>query len=825
MPAFSRSLEQSLHRALALANDRHHEYATLEHLLLALTEDTDAAAVLKACSVDVDVLKKQVVDYVEHELENLVSDGHDDAKPTAGFQRVIQRAHIHVQSSGREEVTGANVLVAIFAERESHAAYFLQEQDMTRYDAVNYISHGIAKRPGMADSSKSPRGADDEEARDGKDGKEQNDSKKKDGALEAYCVNLNKKAKDGRIDPLIGRETEVQRTIQVLCRRQKNNPLLVGDPGVGKTAIAEGLARKIIKSEVPEVLADATVFALDMGTLLAGTRYRGDFEERLKQVMKEIENHKNAILFIDEIHTVIGAGATSGGAMDASNLLKPALAQGALRCIGSTTYKEYRQYFEKDRALVRRFQKIDVNEPSIPDAVEIMKGLKPYFEEFHKVKYTSEAVKAAVELSARYINDRKLPDKAIDVIDETGASQMLLPERSRKKTIGIKEIEATIATMARIPPKTVSKDDAEVLAHLDQTLKRVVYGQDKAIDALTSAIKLARAGLRDGEKPIGSYLFSGPTGVGKTEAAKQLAASLGVELIRFDMSEYMERHTISRLIGAPPGYVGFDQGGLLTDAIDQHPHSVLLLDEIEKAHPDLYNILLQVMDHGKLTDHNGKAIDFRNVILIMTTNAGAADMAREAVGFTRQKREGDDLDAINKLFTPEFRNRLDAIVAFGRLPEEVIAKVVDKFILQLEAQLADRNVTVELTDESRKWLVEHGYDEAMGARPMARVIQAKIKTPLADEVLFGKLKNGGAVRVVVVTDETGTRTLDFVYPEGPVLPRPERDIVEAGKKRDVDGKRVKGKSRVDEDEDSGEEPEAPSSESGGGSVPKVPLKL
>jgi ATP-dependent Clp protease ATP-binding subunit ClpA len=825
MPAFSRSLEQSLHRALALANDRHHEYATLEHLLLALTEDTDAAAVLKACSVDIDVLKKQVVDYVEHELENLVSDGHDDAKPTAGFQRVIQRAHIHVQSSGREEVTGANVLVAIFAERESHAAYFLQEQDMTRYDAVNYISHGIAKRPGMADTSKSPRGADDEDARDGKDGKEQSDSKKKDGALEAYCVNLNKKARDGRIDPLIGRETEVQRTIQVLCRRQKNNPLLVGDPGVGKTAIAEGLARKIIKNEVPEVLADATVFALDMGTLLAGTRYRGDFEERLKQVMKEIENHKNAILFIDEIHTVIGAGATSGGAMDASNLLKPALAQGALRCIGSTTYKEYRQYFEKDRALVRRFQKIDVNEPSIPDAVEIMKGLKPYFEEFHKVKYTSEAVKAAVELSARYINDRKLPDKAIDVIDETGASQMLLPERSRKKTIGIKEIEATIATMARIPPKTVSKDDAEVLAHLDQTLKRVVYGQDKAIDALTSAIKLARAGLRDGEKPIGSYLFSGPTGVGKTEAAKQLAASLGVELIRFDMSEYMERHTISRLIGAPPGYVGFDQGGLLTDAIDQHPHSVLLLDEIEKAHPDLYNILLQVMDHGKLTDHNGKAIDFRNVILIMTTNAGAADMAREAVGFTRQKREGDDLDAINKLFTPEFRNRLDAIVAFGRLPEEVIAKVVDKFILQLEAQLADRNVTIELTDESRKWLVEHGYDEAMGARPMARVIQAKIKTPLADEVLFGKLKNGGAVRVVVVTDEAGAKTLDFVYPEGPVLPRPERDIVEAGKKRDVDGKRVKGKARVDEDEDSDEEPEAPSSESGGGSVPKVPLKL
>ena len=825
MPAFSRSLEQSLHRALALANDRHHEYATLEHLLLSLIDDTDAAAVLKACSVDIDMLKKQVVDYIEHELENLVSDGRDDAKPTAGFQRVIQRAHIHVQSSGREEVTGANVLVAIFAERESHAAYFLQEQDMTRYDAVNYISHGIAKRPGMSDTSKSPRGADEEDQRDGKEGKDGSESKKKDGALEAYCVNLNKKAKDGRIDPLIGRSAEVDRTIQVLCRRQKNNPLLVGDPGVGKTAIAEGLARKIIKSEVPEVLADATVFSLDMGTLLAGTRYRGDFEERLKQVMKEIEQHKNAILFIDEIHTVIGAGATSGGAMDASNLLKPALAQGSLRCIGSTTYKEYRQYFEKDRALVRRFQKIDVNEPSIPDAVEIMKGLKPYFEEFHKVKYTTEAVQAAVELSARYINDRKLPDKAIDVIDETGASQMLLPERNRKKTIGIKEIEATIASMARIPPKTVSKDDAEVLAHLDENLKRVVYGQDKAIDALTSAIKLARAGLRDGEKPIGSYLFSGPTGVGKTEAAKQLAASLGVELIRFDMSEYMERHTISRLIGAPPGYVGFDQGGLLTDSIDQHPHCVLLLDEIEKAHPDLYNILLQVMDHGKLTDHNGKAVDFRNVILIMTTNAGAADMAREAFGFTRAKREGDDIEAINKMFTPEFRNRLDAIVPFGRLPEEVISKVVDKFILQLEAQLADRNVTVELTDEARAWLVEHGYDEAMGARPMARVIQKAIKTPLADEVLFGRLKNGGAVKIVVVADEAGTKSLDFVYPEGPVLPRPERDIVEAGKKRDPEGKRAKGKVATDESGE-GEEPEAPSSESGGGgSVPKVPLKL
>ncbi len=804
MPSFSRNLEQSLHRALAIANERHHEYATLEHLLLSLTEDGDAGAVLRACSVDLEVLRKSLREYIEQELDNLVSDGRDDAKPTAGFQRVIQRAVIHVQSSGREEVTGANVLVAIFAERESHAAYFLQEQDMTRYDAVNYISHGIAKRPGLSDSSKTPRGTEDEaDARDQKEGKEGGESKKKEGALDAYCINLNKKARDGRIDPLIGREAEVQRTIQVLCRRHKNNPLLVGDPGVGKTAIAEGLARKIVKSEVPEVLAEATVFALDMGTLLAGTRYRGDFEERLKQVMKEIENHKKAILFIDEIHTVIGAGATSGGAMDASNLLKPALAQGTLRCIGSTTYKEYRQYFEKDRALVRRFQKIDINEPSIPDAIEIMKGLKPYFEEFHKIRYTNEAVKAAVELSARYINDRKLPDKAIDVIDETGASQMLLPESKRKKTIGIKEVEATIATMARIPPKTVSKDDAEVLEHLTETLERVVYGQSKAIEALTSAIKLARAGLRDGEKPIGCYLFSGPTGVGKTEAARQLAVSLGVELIRFDMSEYMERHTVSRLIGAPPGYVGFDQGGLLTDAIDQHPYSVLLLDEIEKAHPDLYNILLQVMDHGKLTDHSGKAVDFRNVILIMTTNAGASDMQRSAYGFTRTKREGEDIEAINRMFAPEFRNRLDAVVAFGHLPPEVIAKVVDKFIMQLEAQLADRNVTIELTDEARSWLVEHGYDEHMGARPMARVIQQVIKTPLADEVLFGRLKNGGAVKVVVTASDDGVKTLGFVYPEGPVLPRPERDIVEAGKKRvrpEPEVRRAKARRAKDDDE-------------------------
>ncbi|HEY8063512.1 MAG TPA: ATP-dependent Clp protease ATP-binding subunit ClpA [Methylosinus sp.] len=831
MPTFSRNLKQSLDRALASARERHHEYATLEHLLLSLIDDQDAAAVLRACSVDLDLLAKSLREYIDHELDNLVNESAGDCKPTAGFQRVVQRAIISVQSSGREDVSGANVLVALFAERESHAVYFLQEQDMTRYDAVNYISHGIAKRPGLADGSRAPRGVEDEaeraEGREGRDGEQ----RKKEGALEAYCVNLNRKARDGRIDPLIGRESEVLRTIQVLCRRQKNNPLLVGDPGVGKTAIAEGLARKIIQNEVPDVLAGATVFALDMGTLLAGTRYRGDFEERLKQVIKEIEAHKNAILFIDEIHTVIGAGATSGGAMDASNLLKPALAQGTLRCIGSTTYREYRQYFEKDRALVRRFQKIDVNEPSIPDAVEIIKGLKPYFEEFHKIRYTTEALKAAVELSARYIHDRKLPDKAIDVIDESGAAQMLVPESKRKKTIGLKEIELTISTMARIPPKTVSKDDAEVLAHLDETLKRVVYGQDKALTALTSAIKLARAGLRDPEKPIGCYLFSGPTGVGKTEAARQLATSLGIELIRFDMSEYMERHTVSRLIGAPPGYVGFDQGGLLTDGIDQHPHCVLLLDEIEKAHSDLFNILLQVMDHGKLTDHNGKQIDFRNVILIMTTNAGAADLARKPIGFTRGAvHSTEDNEAINRLFAPEFRNRLDAIVNFGHLPEEVIARVVDKFVLQLEAQLADRNVTIELADEARAWLVERGYDQAMGARPMARVIHTHIKTPLADEVLFGKLKNGGAVRVVVVTDDNGAKSLGFVFPEGPVLPRPERDIVEAGKKRASEGGGEPRKSRKPKESDSGKgdlgktDPAPRNASARPRSVPETPLK-
>jgi ATP-dependent Clp protease ATP-binding subunit ClpA len=779
MPSFSKSLEQVLHRALGFANQRHHEFATLEHLLLALLDDRDAVAVMRACGVDLNLLRQNLVDYVDNELANIMQTQPGDAKPTAGFQRVIQRAVIHVQSSGREEVTGANILVALFAERESYAAYFLQEQDMTRYDAVNYISHGIAKTPHVSDAGSTSEDGDDETHEGAGDEADQKSGKGKKGeALDAYCVNLNKKAAEGKIDPLIGREAEVKRTIQVLCRRQKNNPLLVGEPGVGKTAIAEGLALKITRGEVPAVLEGATVFALDMGLLLAGTRYRGDFEERLKQVVKEIEAHKNAVLFIDEIHTVIGAGATSGGAMDASNLLKPALAQGALRCIGSTTYKEFRQFFEKDRALLRRFQKIDVNEPSIPDAIEILKGLKPYYEDFHGLKYSNDAIKAAVELSARYIHDRKLPDKAIDVIDESGAAQMLVADSKRRKTIGVAEIEATVSTMARIPPKTVSKDDSEVLRSLDETLKRVVYGQDQAISALTSAIKLARAGLRDPEKPIGCYLFAGPTGVGKTEAARQLAASLGVEIKRFDMSEYMERHTVSRLIGAPPGYVGFDQGGLLTDAVDQHPHCVLLLDEIEKAHPDLFNILLQVMDHGKLTDHHGKTVDFRNVILIMTTNAGAADLAKSAFGFTRTKREGDDQEAINRLFAPEFRNRLDQIISFSQLPKEVVSKVVDKFVLQLEAQLADRNVTIELSDEARAWLVDHGYDETMGARPMARLIQSSIKQPLAEELLFGKLKSGGGVRVIVEDGEKG-KALGFEWLDGPVSPKPERAVAEA----------------------------------------------
>ena len=773
----SRNLEKSLHRALALASERNHEYATLEHLLMALTDDQDAVSVLRACGVDVDKISGDLTEYLDNELSNLTVEHGEDPKPTASFQRVVQRAAIHVQSSGRQEVTGANVLVAMFSERESHAVFYLQEQEMSRFDAVNYISHGIAKVPGRSEN-RTTRGVsggdDDDMGADGKSGGKRSATE----ALDTYCVDLNKKAIAGKIDPLIGREAEIERTIQVLCRRTKNNPLYVGDSGVGKTAIAEGLARRITRGEVPDVLMDATIFSLDMGALLAGTRYRGDFEERLKAVVTELEGYEGGILFIDEIHTVIGAGATSGGSMDASNLLKPALQAGTLRCMGSTTYKEYRSYFEKDRALVRRFQKIDVNEPSIEEAVQILRGLKPYYEKFHRVRYTAEAIRTAVELAARYINDRKLPDKAIDVIDEVGAAQKLLPESKRKKLISVKDVEAVVAKIARIPPKSVSRDDQEVLKTLVRDLKTVVFGQDNAIEMLSSSIKLARAGLREPEKPIGSYLFSGPTGVGKTEVARQLALTMGIELIRFDMSEYMERHSVSRLIGAPPGYVGFDQGGMLTDAIDQHPHAVLLLDEIEKAHPDLFNILLQVMDHGKLTDHNGKSVDFRNVILIMTTNAGASELAKPAIGFERDERVGEDEEAIKRMFTPEFRNRLDKVIQFASLPPAVISKVVEKFIIQLEAQLEDRNVTIDLSEEARDWLMRKGYDKTFGARPMARVIQEHIKTPLADELLFGALTKGGLVQVKLVNNEI---TFDFTAPPK-AEPRPKARKKPAKKK-------------------------------------------
>ena len=744
MPSLSTDLEQTLRRALTYAHDRAHEFATLEHLLLALVDDPDAAKVMDACEVNRETLRKSLTEFIDQELEALRRGevGEIDPEPTAGFQRVVQRAVFHVQSSGRDEVTGSNILIALFQERESHAVFFLQDQDMTRLDAVQFVSHGVAKAPG-ASEMRAVHGADVDAEGEVQQGE---------AALDAYCVNLNQKAKDGKIDPLIGRDVELERTIQILCRRTKNNPLYVGDPGVGKTAIAEGLARKIVEGDVPDVLKDATIFALDMGVLLAGTRYRGDFEERLKAVIKEIEAMPEAIMFIDEIHTVIGAGATSGGSMDASNLLKPALASGDIRCMGSTTYKEYRSYFEKDRALLRRFQKIDVMEPSVDDAIKIMKGLKPHYEKFHDVKYTNDAIKASVELSAKYINDRKLPDKAIDVVDEVGAAERLKPENKRRKTIGVKDVENIVAKIARIPPKSVSKTDRGQLVDLEGNLKRVVFGQDEAITALSSAIKMARAGLREPEKPVGSYLFSGPTGVGKTEVARQLASIMGVELLRFDMSEYMERHAVSRLIGAPPGYVGYDQGGLLTDGVDKNPHVVLLLDEIEKAHPDVFNILLQVMDHGKLTDHQGKTVDFRNVVIIMTTNAGAAELAKNAIGFGRTTREGEDEEAIKKMFSPEFRNRLDAIIPFAPLPPEVVAMVVDKFVLQLEGQLADRNVTFELTAEANKWIADRGFDPQMGARPLARVIQEHIKKPLADELLFGKLEKGGTVRVMVAED-------------------------------------------------------------------------
>ncbi|MEM6679090.1 MAG: ATP-dependent Clp protease ATP-binding subunit ClpA [Pseudomonadota bacterium] len=776
MPSLTQTLEEAIHRAIGLANARRHELATLEHLLLALVDEPDAARVMRACSVDLADLRTTLTRFVDNELDTLVFEGEgSEAAPSTGFQRVIQRAAIHVQSSGRSEVTGANVLVAIFNERESHAAFFLQEQDMTRYDAVNYLSHGVAKDPAFGEQ-RPVRGAEDAEE-EKESPRTSKDEKSDDSALSKFCVDLNAKARRGGVDPLIGRENEVERCIQVLCRRRKNNPLLVGDPGVGKTAIAEGLAKQIVEQAVPEVLGGATIYSLDMGALLAGTRYRGDFEERLKSVVKELEEHPDAILFIDEIHTVIGAGATTGGAMDASNLLKPALQSGSLRCMGSTTYNEFRQHFEKDRALSRRFQKIDVNEPTVDDSVKILKGLKPFFEQHHDVKYTSDAIKSAVELAARYINDRKLPDKAIDVIDEAGAAQHLVPQAKRRKTITPKEIEGVVSKIARIPPKTVSKTDAEALRDLDGNLKRVVFGQDSAIEALASAIKLSRAGLREPEKPIGSYLFAGPTGVGKTEVAKQLADILGVEMLRFDMSEYMEPHSVSRLIGAPPGYVGFDQGGLLTDGVDQHPHCVLLLDEIEKAHPSIFNILLQVMDHGKLTDHNGKSTSFRNAILIMTSNAGAQEQAKAAIGFGRDRREGEDTAAIERTFSPEFRNRLDAVISFGALPREVILQVVEKFVLQLEVQLMDRGVSIELTTEAAEWLADKGYDTAMGARPLARVIQENIKKPLAEELLFGKLSKGGLVKVAV---KDGKIDLVITPPDNPRLPGNKTPLLTAG---------------------------------------------
>ncbi|MFL2801863.1 MAG: ATP-dependent Clp protease ATP-binding subunit ClpA [Paracoccaceae bacterium] len=771
MPSFSKSLENCIHTSLGIANDHKHELTTLEHLLLALIDEPDAAKVMEACNVNLGILKKKVADFIKKELGNLISQVEGtESVPTTGFQRVIQRAAIHVQSSGRNEVTGANVLVAIFAERESHAAFFLQEQEMTRYDAVNFIAHGVAKNPNFSEERKIS-GLNEELEELGEENK--ND---KESALKKYCKNLNEEAQAKRIDPLIGREGEIERCIQVLCRRRKNNPILVGDPGVGKTAIAEGLARKIVNKEIPKVLQNATIFSLDMGALLAGTRYRGDFEERLKNVLKELEEHNDSIFFIDEIHTVIGAGATTGGAMDASNLLKPSLQSGNLKCMGSTTYKEYRQHFEKDRALSRRFQKIDVEEPTPDQAVQILNGLKQYFEDHHDAKYTSEAIQASIDLSIKHIHDRKLPDKAIDVIDEAGAAQMILPEKERKKIIGIKEIENVIAKIARIPPKSISKSDAEILSNLDSSLKRVVFGQDKAIGSLTSAIKMARAGLREPEKPIGNYLFSGPTGVGKTEVARQLADCLGVELIRFDMSEYMEKHAVSRLIGAPPGYVGFDQGGILTDKIDQHPHSILLLDEIEKAHPDIFNILLQVMDHGKLTDHNGRTVDFRNVVLIMTSNAGASEQAATAMGFERNRRDGEDTKAIEKIFSPEFRNRLDSVISFSTLPMPVIMRVVEKFVLQLEAQLMDKNVTFDLTPKASEWLAENGYDEKMGARPLSRLIQQKIKKPLAEDILFGKLKKGGVVKVYVKNDNI---LLEISAPEKPRISQKKPPLLAA----------------------------------------------
>ncbi len=745
----SKDLEVTLNMAFKGARSKRHEFMTVEHLLLALIDNDSAAAVLKACGADLALLRRELIEFVDSTTP-LLPEGDDEreTQPTLGFQRVLQRAVFHVQSSGKQEVTGANVLVAIFSEQESQAVYYLKQQSIARIDVVNYITHGIQKVAGNSEHG-SNEGAGQEQQEDEALGTEAPSQ----SPLENYATNLNELALSGRIDPLIGRAFELERVSQILSRRRKNNPLLVGESGVGKTAIAEGLARRIVDGEVPEALASSVVYSLDMGALLAGTKYRGDFEKRFKGLLHELKKQEHAILFIDEIHTIIGAGAASGGVMDASNLLKPLLSSGQVRCMGSTTYQEYRGIFEKDRALSRRFQKVDVTEPSVEETYQILKGLKSHFEKHHGLRYTDPALRAAAELSERYINDRFLPDKAIDVIDEAGAYQQLQPPSKRKKTVGVGDVEAIVAKIARIPPKSVSSSDIEQLRKLDDNLKMTVFGQDEAIDTLSTAIKLARAGLRSGEKPIGSFLFAGPTGVGKTEVSRQLAKCLGVELIRFDMSEYMERHTVSRLIGAPPGYVGFDQGGLLTDAVNKSPHSVVLLDEIEKAHPDVFNLLLQVMDHGTLTDNNGRKADFRNVILIMTTNAGAEDMSRPSIGFTHQDHTTDGMEAIKKMFTPEFRNRLDAIVQFGALPLSVVETVVDKFLTELQSQLDEKKVTLEVTAAARKWLALNGYDEKMGARPMARLIQEKIKKPLAEQVLFGELSGGG--EVLVDADESG----------------------------------------------------------------------
>ena len=743
----NKELEQTLNEAFVFAREHRHEFMTVEHLLLALLDNPAAQEALKACGADIDNIRGELVEFVKDTTPLILDDQASDreTQPTLGFQRVLQRAVFHVQSSGKEEVTGANVLVAIFSEQESQAVYILKKSDVTRLDVVNFISHGVSK-------------AEDEAPESNEASEETAEGEESGSALAKYATNLNRQAQEGKIDPLIGRDTELERTIQILCRRRKNNPLLVGEAGVGKTAIAEGLAYRIVEKQVPEVIEECTVYSLDLGGLLAGTKYRGDFEKRLKGILKELSRDKNAILFIDEIHTIIGAGAASGGVMDASNLLKPKLSSGELRCIGSTTYQEYQGIFEKDRALARRFQKVDVTEPSVTDTTKILQGLKSRYEEHHSVRFTQKALQAAAELSAKYINERHLPDKAIDVMDEAGASQRLLPQSKRKKVINVGEIEQIIAKMARIPEKSVSASDKEVLKNLGRNLKMVVFGQDKAIESLSDAIHLSRAGLGTEEKPIGSFLFAGPTGVGKTEVTQQLAKIMGVELVRFDMSEYMERHAVSRLIGAPPGYVGFDQGGLLTDAVIKHPYSVVMLDEIEKAHSDIYNILLQVMDHGTLTDNNGRKVDFRNVVLVMTTNAGVQETIRTSIGFKQQDHSHDAMSEINKVFSPEFRNRLDSIIWFNHLDTDVILQVVDKFIIELQAQLDTKGVSLEVSPAARAHLAEKGYDKSMGARPMSRLIQESLKKELANELLFGKLSNGGDVRVDLEDDK-----LVFVY--------------------------------------------------------------